>query len=45
MSMLFLKKAIKFYANCALPIGLFMTSSIVIALAIMAYIIHASIKV
>jgi len=45
MSVAFIKKAIKFYAHCALSIGLFMTSSIVIALAITAYVIHASIKV
>jgi hypothetical protein len=45
MSATFIKKSIKIYAHCALSMGLFMTSSIVIALAITAYIIHASIKV
>jgi len=45
MSATFIKKAIKIYAHCALSMGLFMTSSIVITLAIAAYIIYASIKV
>ena len=44
MSKLFLKKAIKTYAVCALTIGLFMTSNIVIFLALTAYVINNTIK-
>ncbi len=44
MSQLFIKKAIKTYAACALTMGLFMTSTLTIALAIIAYIAYAMIK-
>lgn len=44
MSNIFLKKAVKTYATCALTLGLIMTSKIAILLALIAYGIHASIK-
>jgi len=44
MSSLFLKKAVKYYAASALSIGLFMTSKIVILLALAAYIIYGMLK-
>ncbi len=44
MSQHFIKKAVKTYAACALTMGLFMTSKIVILLALTAYAVYAMIK-
>jgi len=44
MSSAFLKKAVKYYASCALTLGFFMSSKVVLLLALTAYILYASIK-